>query len=103
MASQIIDKNQKVLSSTSQGIHKSFRSMNETRSTLLIVHVTKKREELNFICTNDVTNVDMVIVDKEGEEMHALIPNNLILEFDEKIQEGRLYSGSCTFPLQSFV
>ncbi|KAI3836093.1 hypothetical protein MKW92_051936 [Papaver armeniacum] len=42
--------------------------------------------------TNDVTSIDMVIVDEQGEELHAVIPKNLIWKFDKLIQEGGLYS-----------
>ncbi|RZC54318.1 hypothetical protein C5167_013178 [Papaver somniferum] len=41
--------------------------------------------------TNDVSGVDMVIVDEQGEELHAVIPKNLIWKFDKLIREGGLY------------
>ncbi|KAI3917470.1 hypothetical protein MKW92_039359 [Papaver armeniacum] len=34
----------------------------------------------------------MVIVDDEGDELHAIIPKNLIWKFDKQIREGGLYT-----------
>ncbi|RZC73584.1 hypothetical protein C5167_049061 [Papaver somniferum] len=49
-------------------------------------------EELNFTSTNDVSGVDMIIVDEQGDELHTIIPKNLIWKFDKQIREGGLYT-----------
>ncbi|KAI3925816.1 hypothetical protein MKX01_003375 [Papaver californicum] len=78
MASQLNCTFQKVASSA-------------TQDNFVTVRVTRKWEELNFMSTNNVTSVDIVIVDEEGAELHAVIPNNLIWKFDKLIREGCLY------------
>ncbi|RZC56373.1 hypothetical protein C5167_015228 [Papaver somniferum] len=67
---------------------KSLRSLDEGKSSGVTVRVTKKWEELDFMSTNDVTSVDMVIVDEQGDELHAIIPKNLTWKFDKQIREG---------------
>ncbi|KAI3985876.1 hypothetical protein MKX01_026662 [Papaver californicum] len=55
----------KVGPSATQDMFKSLRYLQEGRSNSVTVRVTRKWEELDFFSTNDVTSVDMVIVDEE--------------------------------------
>ncbi|KAI3854876.1 hypothetical protein MKW92_004097 [Papaver armeniacum] len=81
MTSQVTCKLQKVGSSTTHDTLKRLRSLDEG-----------KTKELDFMSTNDVTSVDMVIIDEQGEELHVFIPKNLIWKFEKQIWEGCLYS-----------
>ncbi|RZC89240.1 hypothetical protein C5167_030935 [Papaver somniferum] len=92
MASQVTCNIQKVGPSATQDTLKSLRSLDEGKTSIVTVRVTRKWEELDFMSTNDVTSIDMVIVDEQGEELHAVIPKNLIWKFDKLIREGGLYS-----------
>ncbi|KAI3902984.1 hypothetical protein MKW92_009103 [Papaver armeniacum] len=92
MASQINAKPQRSTIFRLPDKLKSLRSLDEGKTNVVTVRVTRKWEELNFMSTNDVTSVDMVIVDEEGDELHAIIPKNLIWKFDKQIREGGLYT-----------
>ncbi|KAI3990007.1 hypothetical protein MKX01_003710 [Papaver californicum] len=88
MASQMNFKPQKVASSATQDNFKSLISLDEGKSSVVTVRVTRKWKELDFTSTNDVTSVDMVMVDEQGDELHAMIPKNLIWKFDKQIRKG---------------
>ncbi|RZC65130.1 hypothetical protein C5167_008812 [Papaver somniferum] len=92
MASQININPQQVPSSVAQDKSKSLRSLDEKKSSVVTVRVTRKWEELDFMSTNDVTIVDMVIVDEQGDELHAINPKIFIWKFDKHIREGGLYT-----------
>ncbi|XP_026402931.1 uncharacterized protein LOC113298409 [Papaver somniferum] len=92
MASQVTCNIHKVGPSATQDTLKSLRSLDEGKTSIITVRVTRKWEELDFMSTNDVTSIDMVIVDEQGEELHAVLPKNLIWKFDKLIREGCLYS-----------
>ncbi|KAI3901444.1 hypothetical protein MKW92_019823 [Papaver armeniacum] len=92
MASQINITPHQVPSSATQDKLKSLRSLDEGKSSGVTVRVTRKWEELDFISSNDVTSVDMVIVDEQGDELHAIIPKNLTWKFDKQIREVGLYT-----------
>ncbi|KAI3883846.1 hypothetical protein MKW92_052536 [Papaver armeniacum] len=72
MASQVTCNIQKVGPSATQDVLKSLPSLDEGKT-------------LDFMSTNDVTSIDMVIVDKQ---LLAVIPKNLISKFDKLIREG---------------
>ncbi|RZC55080.1 hypothetical protein C5167_013932 [Papaver somniferum] len=65
MAYQINITAQQVPSSATQDKLKSLRSLDEGKSSGVTVRVTNKWEELDFMSANDVTSVDMVIVDEK--------------------------------------
>ncbi|KAI3899142.1 hypothetical protein MKW92_051486 [Papaver armeniacum] len=89
MASQVTSKLQKVGSSATHDTLKILRSPDEGKTSIITVCVTRIWEELDFMSTNDVTSVvDMAIVDEQGEELHAVVPKNLIWKFDKQIREG---------------
>ncbi|XP_026434422.1 replication protein A 70 kDa DNA-binding subunit C-like isoform X1 [Papaver somniferum] len=92
MASQVTCNIHKVGPLATQDTLKSLPSLDEGKTSIVTVRVTRKWEELDFMSTNDVTSIDMVIVDEQGEELHAVIPKNLIWKFDKLIREGCLYS-----------
>ncbi|KAI3985221.1 hypothetical protein MKX01_036949 [Papaver californicum] len=92
MASQMNCKHQKVVSSATQDNFKSLRSLDKGKSRVVTVRATRKWKELDFMSTNNVTSVDMVIVDEQGDGLHAIIPKNLIWKFDKQIRKGGLYS-----------
>ncbi|XP_026421044.1 uncharacterized protein LOC113317127 isoform X1 [Papaver somniferum] len=62
--SQVTCNIQKVGPSATQDTLKSLRSLDEGKTSIVTVRVTRKWEELDFMSTNDVTSIDMVIVDK---------------------------------------
>ncbi|KAI3977510.1 hypothetical protein MKX01_000423 [Papaver californicum] len=76
----------------SRQLKESTLALGEANSYVVTVRVTRKWEELDFMCTNDVTSIDCVIVDEQGDELHVVIQKNLIWKFDKKIREGCLYS-----------
>ncbi|RZC71905.1 hypothetical protein C5167_035034 [Papaver somniferum] len=88
MASHVTCNIRKVGPSATQDTLKSLRSLDEGRASIVTIRVTRKWEELDFMSTNDVTSIDMVIVDEQGEELYAVIPKNLIWKFDKLILEG---------------
>ncbi|KAI3905051.1 hypothetical protein MKX01_017297 [Papaver californicum] len=92
MAPQITCEPQKIGTSATQNKSKSLRSLGERNYSVVTVRVTRTWEELDFMCTNDVTIIDYMIVDKHGDELDVVIPKNLIWKFDKKIREGCLYS-----------
>ncbi|KAI3983506.1 hypothetical protein MKX01_038926 [Papaver californicum] len=87
MASQVNCKLTKVGSSVTRDNFKSLRSLGEGKSSVVTVLVTRKWEELDFMSTNGVTSVDMIMVD---EQLHAVIPKKLIWKFDKLVREGCL-------------
>ncbi|KAI3983978.1 hypothetical protein MKX01_035105 [Papaver californicum] len=88
MTPQIICEPQKIGISTTQDNSKSLCLLGEGNSSVVIVRVTRKWEDLDFMSTDDITSIDYVI----GDELYVVIPKNLIWKFDKKIQEGCLYS-----------
>ncbi|KAI3936986.1 hypothetical protein MKX01_015201, partial [Papaver californicum] len=65
MASQVNCITQKVSPSATQDSSKSLRSLDKGKSSVFTVRVTRKWEESDFMSTNDVISVDMVIVDEQ--------------------------------------
>ncbi|KAI3974262.1 hypothetical protein MKX01_030931 [Papaver californicum] len=92
MALQLNCTPPKVGPSATQDMFKSLRYLQEGRSSSVTVRVSRKWEELEFLSTNDVTSVDMVIVDEEGAELYAVIPRHHIWKFDNLVREGCLFS-----------
>ncbi|KAI3865332.1 hypothetical protein MKX03_037310 [Papaver bracteatum] len=88
MASQINIKPQQVPSSDTQDNLKSLRSLDEEKSSVVTVRVIREWEELDFMSTNNLTSFSMVF----GDELHAIIPKNIIWKFDKRIREGGLYT-----------
>ncbi|KAI3949544.1 hypothetical protein MKW92_021296 [Papaver armeniacum] len=54
--------------SATQDNFKYLRSLEEGKSSAVTVRGTRKREELDYRSTNEVTSVDMVIVDEETSD-----------------------------------
>ncbi|KAI3949542.1 hypothetical protein MKW92_021294, partial [Papaver armeniacum] len=64
MASQV-KCNPPMVASDTQDNFKYLRSLEEGKSSAVTVRGTRKREELDYRSTNEVTSVDMVIVEEE--------------------------------------
>ncbi|KAI3984010.1 hypothetical protein MKX01_035137 [Papaver californicum] len=69
-----------------------FGFLTEGNIGSVVVRVTRKWEEFDFMFTHGITSVDLVIVDAQGYELHVVIPQNLIYKFADELIEGRLYS-----------
>ncbi|KAI3905640.1 hypothetical protein MKX01_036549 [Papaver californicum] len=83
MASQLNCTSLEVGISATKDMFKSLGSLQEGESRCVIVRVSRKPEELDFMSTTDVTSVDVF-----ESELHAVIPKNLIWKYDKLVREG---------------
>ncbi|MCL7039406.1 hypothetical protein MKW94_023832 [Papaver nudicaule] len=56
------------------------------------VRISRKWNELDFMGTNEVTSLDLFLIDENGAELHGVVPKKLIWKFDPLLRVGGIYS-----------
>ncbi|KAI3992146.1 hypothetical protein MKX01_015037 [Papaver californicum] len=91
MASQIVNSPSKPSSST----YKTFSHIvdaEEGTKWMTRVGISRKWNEIDFMKTNEVTSLDVFILDDNGDELHGVVPKKLIWKFDPLLRVGGIYS-----------
>ncbi|XP_026421870.1 uncharacterized protein LOC113317969 [Papaver somniferum] len=64
----------------------------ENEPSELKFRVARKWEEIDFMATNEVTTLDLLMIDENGDTMHDIVPKKLIWKFRPLLHEGGLYT-----------
>ncbi|KAI3986631.1 hypothetical protein MKX01_014169 [Papaver californicum] len=56
------------------------------------VRISRKWNELDFMGMNEVTSLDLFMLDDNGDELHGVVPKKLIWKFDPLLRVGGVYS-----------
>ncbi|RZC92113.1 hypothetical protein C5167_028005 [Papaver somniferum] len=65
----------------------------ENKPSELKFHVARKWEEIDFMVTNEVTTLDLLMIDENVRDtIHGIVPKKLIWKFGLLLHEGGLYT-----------
>ncbi|KAI3983970.1 hypothetical protein MKX01_035097 [Papaver californicum] len=91
MGSQIVTSTSKRPAIT----YKTFSHITEAEEGekwITRVRISRKWNELDFMGTNEVTSLDVFMLDDNGDELHGVAPKKLIWKFDPLLRVGGVYS-----------
>ncbi|RZC80881.1 hypothetical protein C5167_043455 [Papaver somniferum] len=69
-----------------------MQGCDENKPSVLKFRVARKWEEIDFTATNKVTNMDLLMIDENGDTMHDIFSKKLIWKFGSLLHEGGLYT-----------
>ncbi|KAI3897709.1 hypothetical protein MKX03_005541 [Papaver bracteatum] len=70
---------------------KDFQQKNEIGPWMARVCIVRMWHEIDFMKTNDVTILDLLLLDDTGDLLHAIIQKKFIWKFEPLIEEGMLF------------
>ncbi|KAI3985725.1 hypothetical protein MKX01_030639 [Papaver californicum] len=86
-----------VVHSSAEGVHvpgilslKGIQLKHGIGPWMTRVRIARMWHELDFMKTNEVTSLDLLQIDDDGDDCHAIGKKKFIWKFDPLLQEGML-------------
>ncbi|KAI3896956.1 hypothetical protein MKX03_026715 [Papaver bracteatum] len=80
---------------------KDFQQKNRIIPWMARVRIVRMWHETDFMKTNDVTSLDLLMLDDTGDLLHAIVQKKFIWKFEPLIEEGMLLClNNLTFSLE---